>query len=131
MPVNPKSLENLRSWQPGQSGNPGGRPSKRPITDPYFQRAGHLFPEVIRLQFNEKMETEVLKLGATWADANALRRFLDALMEGGATSSKEIREAIEGKAPQRMEISGPERKEVTLRVVYDAPRKLRGKPAGE
>ena len=24
--MNPKSLENLRPWQPGQSGNPAGRP---------------------------------------------------------------------------------------------------------
>lgn len=28
-------LENLRPWQPGQSGNPGGRPKKKPITELY------------------------------------------------------------------------------------------------
>jgi hypothetical protein len=28
-------LENLRPWQPGQSGNPGGRPKKRPLTELY------------------------------------------------------------------------------------------------
>ncbi len=26
-------VENLRPWQPGQSGNPGGRPKKKPITE--------------------------------------------------------------------------------------------------
>jgi hypothetical protein len=30
---NPKSLANLRSFQPGQSGNPGGRPKKTKISD--------------------------------------------------------------------------------------------------
>ena len=27
--------ENLKPWKPGQSGNPGGRPKKRPITELY------------------------------------------------------------------------------------------------
>jgi hypothetical protein len=30
---NPKSLANLQSFQPGQSGNPGGRPKKTKISD--------------------------------------------------------------------------------------------------
>jgi len=30
--ANPK---NLKPWQPGQSGNPGGRPKKKPITELY------------------------------------------------------------------------------------------------
>ncbi len=28
-----RSLKNLRSWQKGQSGNPGGRPKQKPILD--------------------------------------------------------------------------------------------------
>ena len=27
--MNPRSLKNLRPWQKGESGNPGGRPRKR------------------------------------------------------------------------------------------------------
>src|SRR6478752_3234498 len=27
----------LRPWKPGQSGNPGGRPKKKPVTDLYEQ----------------------------------------------------------------------------------------------
>ena len=130
MPVNPKSLENLRSWQPGESGNPDGRPGKRPITDLYFQQAVELLPEVIRLQFNEKLGEEVLPPGSSWARANALRRFMDAIMEGGHMASREIREAIEGKSPQRVEITGLERKDVTIQVVY-APRKLLDKACNE
>lgn len=30
-------VENLRPWKPGQSGNPGGRPKKKPITELYEQ----------------------------------------------------------------------------------------------
>src|SRR5215467_9049493 len=31
------NTHNLKPWQPGQSGNPGGRPKKRPITELYEQ----------------------------------------------------------------------------------------------
>jgi hypothetical protein len=56
---------------------------------------------------------------------------MDALMEGGTKAAKEIADRIEGKSPQRMEITGPERKEVTIRVVHDARRKLLDKLASE
>lgn len=33
-PNNPDAILNLRpAWQPGQSGNPGGRPKRRPVTE--------------------------------------------------------------------------------------------------
>ncbi len=52
-----------------------------------------------------------------------MRRYLDALTEHGYTSSKEIREAMEGKAPMRLEITGPERKEITVRVIHETKRR--------
>ena len=30
-------VANLKPWKPGQSGNPGGRPKKKPITELYEQ----------------------------------------------------------------------------------------------
>ena len=30
-----KGIENLRPWKPGQSGNPNGRPQKKPVTEMY------------------------------------------------------------------------------------------------
>lgn len=123
MAVNPKSLKNLKPpIKPGEVRNPQGINRKRPITDRYFERSEMPLPESLRKKINASFpdsESEVLPPGSTWADANALRRFLDALTEGGQPSSKEIREAIEGKAPERIEISGPERKEITIRVKYD------------
>ena len=119
MAVNPKSLENLKPAKPGEVRNPQGINRKRPITDEYYARSQQPLPESLRRQINEKLGEEILPQGATWAQANALRRFLDTLMEGGQPSSKEIREAIEGKAPERLEISGPERKEIVIRLIHD------------
>ena len=116
----PQSLANLRPWKPGDpSPNPGGRPKKRPVTDRYYERGEGPLPDVIRLQFNEQLRAEVLPPGSTWADANALRRWMDTVMQGGHPSAREIREAIEGKAPMRLEIQGTQRKEVTFRVIFE------------
>jgi len=110
--------------------NPLGINRKRPITDEYFARASDPVPEKLREKINQQLGVEALKPGATWAQANALRQFIEAVLKGQTTAAKEIREAIEGKPPQRSEITGPERKEVTIKVVY-APRKLLGKTISE
>lgn len=105
---------NLKPFKPGKewTGNASGRPKKRPITDEYFALANVEIPEVIR---------KALKLpkGLTFSQANALRRFMDALGKHGHQASKEIREAIEGKAPMRLEITGTERREITITVIHD------------
>lgn len=100
-------------WKPGETGNPGGRPKKRPITDEYAALANIEVPPQILKRLK-------LPPGLTFAQANAVRRFVDALMKGGYQASKEIREAMEGKAPMRMEIVGTERKEVILRVTFES-----------
>ncbi len=43
----------------------------------------------------------------------------EAAAEGNVRAATEIREAIEGKAGQRLETSGTEKREVEIRVVYD------------
>jgi Family of unknown function (DUF5681) len=109
-------------WVKGQSGNPAGRPKKRPITDEYFDLADKPLPEKLR----KKLERDFgIKLppGITWSQTAALRRFMEAcgikIEKGGTRAAKEIRESIEGKAPERLEITGPERKEITILVKYD------------
>lgn len=42
--INENSLANLVKFKPGQSGNPGGRPKSKPITEAY-NRIGDLSPE--------------------------------------------------------------------------------------
>lgn len=33
--INDPRLANLKSWKPGESGNPSGRPKKKPVTEMY------------------------------------------------------------------------------------------------
>lgn len=93
--TNPRSLANLKKWEPGQSGNPSGRPHKRPITDRYREILETLLPDEIRKALS-------LPTGATHGDAIALAQARQAI-KGKTEAAREIREAIEGKTPQRDE----------------------------
>lgn len=118
----PKNTSGLKPFPPGTSGNPGGRPKKRPITDEYFDLADKPIPEKLRAKLQKKYCVD-LPQGITFSQMNALARYLDAMEPDGQTSSKEIREAMEGKAPMRLEISGPQRQEITIRLVDDRTKK--------
>lgn len=91
--TNPRSLANLKKWEPGQSGNPNGRPHKRPITDRYREILETLLPDEIRRALR-------LPTGATHGDAIALAQARQAI-KGRTEAAREIREAIEGKTAQR------------------------------
>jgi hypothetical protein len=93
--------ENLEKGAPhrfktGQSGNPGGRPKRRPVSDRYAEMAELPLPEEERIKYG-------LPEGASYGDALVARTFKDAL-EGNPYAAREIREAIEGKTGQRQEI---------------------------
>ena len=86
---------NLRPpWKPGESGNPSGRPKRRPITDCYIQMARQKMPPELCKQLG-------MKPGSTYAEAVARAQFIKA-MKGEAKNASEIREAIEGNATQRV-----------------------------
>jgi hypothetical protein len=105
-------IENLKPFKPGQSGNPGGRPKKRPITDEYFADS--------QLPMSAKDCKRLgLPKGSTFAQGHARQRNLDGIKPQGHRASKEMREAMEGKAPMRLEITGQERREVTIRVIHE------------
>lgn len=94
-------------WKLGcPSPNPGGRPKKNPISDRYAELAETPLPENIR---------KIMKLGrgATYADALALSQF-QAGIKGRTEAAREVREAIEGKASQRVHISGPTSAPLTI-----------------
>jgi hypothetical protein len=113
-PRHPNSLKNLQPpYKPGDewTGNAGGRPKKRPLTDEYFADLERPMPP----KMCKKLD---LPIGSTFARGHARQRNLDGLESGGYLASKEMREAIEGKAPIRLEIQGTERKEVTLEVIF-------------
>lgn len=79
-------------WKPGQSGNPSGRPRKKPLTERYEQVLEEALPEKARLKLG-------LAPGATYGDAIAAGQARKAVM-GATEAAKEIREAVEGKSPQ-------------------------------
>jgi len=82
---------------PGKSGNPGGRPKKRPISGRYADVAEMKLPDDLQ---------KVLRLlkGATYGDAIAMGQ-VRAAIKGKTEAAREFREAIEGKATQRIEIA--------------------------
>jgi hypothetical protein len=95
----PKSLANLRPpAKPGEVLNPMGINRKHPWTERYAERSEDRIPEKLRGKFNREVGEEVLLKGSTWADAAILRRFMDALTEGGTPAAKEIADRIEGKS---------------------------------
>jgi hypothetical protein len=99
--MNPKGTrKNLKPFPPGVSGNPGARPRKRPVGERYAHFLEQPVDEEIRIKLK-------LAPGATQGDVGALmqaRRF----MADKTDAAKEIREAIEGRAPQRIELTGEE-----------------------
>lgn len=89
-------IQNLRPpWKPGESGNPSGRPKKRPISDRYNSIAETPLSEKRRLELG-------LWKGATYADALATRLF-DAAIDGNFRAAREIRQAIEGHSSEPSE----------------------------
>ena|SRR5436853_4742479 len=85
---------NLRPpWKPGQSGNPSGRPKRRPITDSYIEMADQELPP-------EMCQRWGMKPGSTFAHALARGQFINAI-KGNVKNASEIRQAIEGNATPR------------------------------
>jgi|ERR1700730_15303383 hypothetical protein len=106
---NPDKTKPFR-WKKGcPSPNPGGRPRRNPISDRYAEAIERILPERERKRWG-------LREGATWGDALAMEQ-VAAAVRGKTEAARDVREAIEGKATQR--ISGTQGQEVRIRVVYD------------
>ncbi len=105
-------------FKPGQSGNPGGRRKKRPISGRYAELAELELPEEKRIKYG-------LPEGATYGDALALVRF-DAALEGKPDAAREIREAIEGKTGQRQEETPDQDITVIITTVGSEPPAVEG-----
>ena len=98
--ANPKgNPQNLRPpWPKGVSGNPAGGPKRRPFSDRYAIMAEQPLPDDLRRKLH-------LDKGATWGDAVSYRLFV-AAFKGQPTAARELREAVEGRAAQRIELTG-------------------------
>lgn len=104
-------------FQPGQSGNLSGRPKKRAISDRYEIMAEKPLPKKERSDLG-------LRKGATYGDAIAHAQFHSAI-DGKTEAAREIREAIEGKATQRVELSGSDSGAPVTIGFYDTDESLR------
>lgn len=78
--------QNLVPWKPGQSGNPGGRPKRKPISDAYTA-------------ILEAKNTD----GVTGAQMIALAMFKQAL-KGNVQAVKEITDRVEGALRQSVDV---------------------------
>jgi Family of unknown function (DUF5681) len=101
-------------FQPGQSGNPGGRPRKY-ITEVYEQLA---------------LEPVPTKGGKTYAELLALAQFKKAL-KGNTMAAKEVTDRLEGKAREAVELTGPEGPQLFNLKVTFVPSDGNGRPAPE
>jgi hypothetical protein len=119
---NPNSRANLRPARRGEVRNPEGRNRRRPISDRYFELCEEEMPLVMIRRFNRKWKGTLLYPGDTWARGAAMRTMCEAAFAGQVRAAKEMREGIEGKAPQRLEIATRPRTEIILRVVNDRTR---------
>jgi hypothetical protein len=96
-------IDNLKPWKRGESGNPGGRPKTKPLTE-----------ELARLLEQEAPNGK----GDTWAVVIA-QALLTKARKGDVRAITELANRVEGKALQAVEVnsqSGP----VTL--IHDVPR---------
>jgi Family of unknown function (DUF5681) len=117
--VNNENLEKGEAtrFKPGVSGNPGGRPRKRAISDRLQEKAETVLPEKLRILHG-------LPEGVTYADATVLATFRSAI-KGRTEAGREVREAIEGKTGPRKEKFEPEeRNDVKPKIRYMLSGKL-------
>jgi len=128
--ANPNSLKNLSPAKPGDVRNPTGRNRNRPYTDAYEGVAEAPLPEFVRRQLNKqvildarnKKLPDLFPEGITWAEASALRQHLNAVLNGDTRAATEVREAVEGRATQRIELS---KRNSKLEELLDAARAYR------
>jgi hypothetical protein len=94
-----------------------GRPRKRPLSEAYEDWLREIIPATKVAEL--RAEGIKLKAGATNADMVALAQGRQAI-KGNVNAAKELREAVEGKATQRIELAHADRTP-RFEVVYASP----------
>jgi hypothetical protein len=87
-----------KMWKPGQSGNPGGRPKRKPLTDAYAALLDKPIPPDMARQLK-------LDESTTYAQVIAISLVREAV-KGKVQAAAEVADRVEGKITQP--ISGPE-----------------------
>lgn len=109
----PTEAQIASQFKPGNPGGPG-RPRKRPQSEAYDDLLRRKLPP----EFAAVLRQFGLPKDATWADAFAAALAREAL-KGNVIAVKEMREATEGKATQRIELLSHEDKTVEISVTFE------------
>ena len=88
--------ENLRPWQPGQSGNPGGRPRRKPLSDAYSALLGQTVPPEIARQLR-------ISETSTYAEVVAMALLKEAV-KGKVNAAAELADRVEGRVMERVQV---------------------------
>ena len=102
-------------WKPGQSGNPGGRPSRKPMTDELEKICNEPWPG----DREGRTTREVL-----------LRKIIHRAVNGrdpkySLAVTVEIMDRIEGKSIARQEVSGPDQGPINIEGLESREENLR------
>ena len=89
-----------------------GFPEDLPISRLYLKVAERAVPEELRVEHH-------LGDGATYGEAVVMAQFNAAIKEKNVSAAREIRESIEGRAPQRRNPIGAQKFELV--VTYESP----------
>jgi hypothetical protein len=94
-------------WKKGISGNPRGRPKKEDS-----------LTSLLRAELEKICPAD--KEGRSWREL-IVRATLQQAMKGMPIAMREVWDRIDGKVPQtdKLELSGPEGKEITITVLYE------------
>lgn len=91
-------------FKPGQSGNPGGRPKKQPITDYLIDQLDQPIPEAMKAKL-PPIFVDVYGTEATFGQVLAFKLITQGL-RGDMQAAKEILDRVEGKVTKKLEHSG-------------------------
>jgi hypothetical protein len=105
-----RNIANLKPWPKGVSGNPGGRPKKKPITD-----------ELERLLAEEASTRD----GQTWATVIA-EALLQQASRGDVRAISELANRVEGKSVQAIDLNTGGGEGIAERLERARKRKLEG-----
>jgi len=98
---------------------------RRVMSENYDEALQSPAPAAVVKALSKLTGFEDLPEGCTWAQLATRGLLRRVVMKGDAAAAKELREAIEGKAPQRIENIDPADRQINIRIVYAEPPKPR------
>jgi Family of unknown function (DUF5681) len=111
------NLTNLvpNQFKPGESGNPGGRPKKLPITDLIMDQLHKPLPKEIIAKLSPTF-SEIYGENATFGEMLAFKLIIQA-SQGDMRAMNILMERVEGKVTQNLAHSGSTEEPIVFRVI--------------